>query len=74
MLNKVDSQPSGSRVYLLTSADQTEDVVSLIKETSARDPKKEIVLGMDCEGLHVNRPLSLIQVRTYNIRGILTHV
>lgn len=73
MLNIVDSQSSGSRVYLLTSADQTEDVVSLIKETSARDPKKEIVLGMDCEGLHVNRPLSLIQVRT-NIRRILTPV
>lgn len=62
MLNKVDSQSSGHKVFLVTRADQTEDIVTLVKDASARDAEEEVVLGMDCEGLHINKPLSLIQV------------
>lgn len=62
MLDKGDSQTSLIKVFLVTCADQTEDIVSYIKEVAARDAKKEILLGMDCEGLNISKPLSLMQV------------
>lgn len=62
MLNILDSQSGGNQVFLLTSADQTKEVVSYIKGINLKNPREEIVLGMDCEGLHVNKPLSLLQV------------
>lgn len=62
MMNKVGNQSSGSNILLVKSARQARDVVSNIKETAEKDPTKEIVLGLDCEGLHVNKALSLLQV------------
>jgi hypothetical protein len=62
MLNKIGSHSAGTQIFLVTSPEQVKDVVSIIKETAEKDPTKEIVLGLDCEGLHVSKELSLLQV------------
>lgn len=62
MWDKSDFQPSEQKVYLVNRSQQTIEIVSHIKKTALSDPAKDIVLGMDCEGLNVSRPVSLLQV------------
>ena len=63
MLNHNGSQSSSqSKVLLVTTAAQTKHIVSLIKQAGMNDPSTDIVLGLDCEGLNRNQPLSLLQV------------
>lgn len=71
MIGKGGSNKSESKVFLVTTAAQTEKIVSFIKDTKARDSKKEIVLGLDCEGLHVTKSLSLLQVGLDELTSII---
>lgn len=63
MLRKGGSFSSDSKVFLVTSAAQTEQLVTYIQEMKAQDSSKDIILGMDWEGLNVTKSLSLLQVR-----------
>ena len=66
MLRKVDSQEPDSKVFLVTKVAQSERISTYIKDTKAQNPSKELVLGMDCEGLNVTKSLSLLQVSHLN--------
>lgn len=47
MIGKGGSSTSETKVFLVTTAAQTEKIVSFIEDIHARDQNKEIVLGLD---------------------------
>ena len=62
MWDKSDHNTSELKVFLVTSAEQTIEIVNQIKDEAIRDSTKDIILGMDWEGLNIARPISLLQV------------
>jgi len=62
----IDSNPREtirvSGYFMITSTSQARKVIKSIYTYAEANPSTEIVLGMDCEGIQKDKPLSLIQV------------
>lgn len=62
MLNKFESPTPANQVLLVSTPAKMQELVRKIDVKVRNEPEEEIVFGLDCEGLHRDKSLSLLQV------------
>jgi hypothetical protein len=71
MLNKFENLSPSNQVLLVTGPSQMQELVLQVEAKLRKEPDEEIVLGLDCEGLHREKHLSLLQVSSNAFHPIL---